>query len=502
MQNVKLSRRSLLRGAALCAVSAIVTACAPKVIKETVLVEKQVEKVVKETVVVKEAVEVAKEVTRVVEKVVEKEAAAKKIILRLGKFAGDAWDFDTKWSKIFMEEHPNITVQIEDVPYNDMFPKCLALGATGLMWDVFTGHNIWKPYLAWKGITMQLDDFLAVHDDIVDFADFFPSVIADSKLWTGNKLCWLPTVVHPGGNAVVGFNMNMLREAGVSLPEKAIEGDWTVMDWEEIIRKVAKPRERWGVQLDGMKHPLYIQQFTRTWGLPTGGPGAAGSSEDSWLLSYDGRKHQLGEDFPRVKAGLEWYAQWSKEGYRPTDADMQQLAGVDLFTAGNMVSRAGTVGQPENWRKRIGDKFEPLYVPWPKGPDGNRGSCLSYNTMSIFTKTSYPEESFLLCARLTSKEPALYAGTEGTLHCMARRSAWFSEKLWSRPASGKAMEFAAHWFESGIDPFPQPYNLRFVEWQDAWGQHSTPYRNSQEDWAAMLSHTQEACQKIINQGRP
>ncbi|MBC7236815.1 MAG: extracellular solute-binding protein, partial [Chloroflexi bacterium] len=413
MNDRRVTRRNLLRTAAVFVAGASLAACAPKVIKETVVVEKEVEKVVKETVQVEKVVE--KQVTTVVEKevtrVVEKAAPKQKIMLRLGKFAGNAWDFDVKWSKIFMEENPHITVQIEDVPYNEMFPKCLALGATGLMWDVFTGHNIWSPYLAWKGITMQLDEFIETHD--IDFEDFFPSVIADSRLWTNNRLCWLPTVVHPGGNAVVGFNMDMLREAGVELPPKAVEGDWTIMDWEEIVRKVAKPREQWGIQLDGMKHPLYIQQFVRTWGLPTGGPGAAGSSEDSWLLSYDGRKHQLGDEFPRVKAGLEWYAKWGVEGYRPTDADAQQLAGVDLFTAGKMVSRAGTVGQPENWRARIGDKFEPLYVPWPKGPDGNRGSCLSYNTMAVYTRTQYPEDSFNLAARLTSKEPALYAGTEG-----------------------------------------------------------------------------------------
>ncbi|MBC7235070.1 MAG: extracellular solute-binding protein [Chloroflexi bacterium] len=66
------SRRMFLRAAAL-GTSALAAACAPRVVKETVVVEK----VVKETVqvevekVVKEAVEVEKEVTRVVEKVVE-----------------------------------------------------------------------------------------------------------------------------------------------------------------------------------------------------------------------------------------------------------------------------------------------------------------------------------------------------------------------------------------------------------------------------------------------
>jgi len=370
MSKQRLSRRALLRAGMVSAVGMIVAACQPKVVevekvvKETVEVEKVVEKVVEKEV------QVEKEVTRVVEQQVA--APREPISLRVGKFAGDAWDFDVIWSKKFMEENPGITVHVEDVVYAEMFKKGLALGATGLMWDVFAGHNRWNPYLAWKGVCLQLDDFIETHD--IEFDDFFPSVIEDIRLAVDRKLYYLPTVVHPGGNAVVGFNMDILNEAGVSLPEGAVDGDWTIEDWDEIIRKTAKPHEVWGLQLDGMTAPHYLSQVTRTWGLPEGGPGAAGSTEDSWFQSFDGRKVQISDEFPRLKAAMEWYRTWAVEGYRPTDVDLQQLEGVDLFTAGKMVSRAGTTGQPETWRARIGDRFEPLYVPWPMGPDGCRAT--------------------------------------------------------------------------------------------------------------------------------
>jgi peptide/nickel transport system substrate-binding protein len=64
----RLSRRDLLRSVAFASAGALLAACQPKVIRETVVVEKEVEKVVEQTVVVKEAVEVEKEVTRIVEK--------------------------------------------------------------------------------------------------------------------------------------------------------------------------------------------------------------------------------------------------------------------------------------------------------------------------------------------------------------------------------------------------------------------------------------------------
>ena len=64
---MKLSRRSFLKKAAVAGAGLALAGCAPKVVKETVIVEKAVEKVVKETVVVEKLVEKAVEVTRVVE---------------------------------------------------------------------------------------------------------------------------------------------------------------------------------------------------------------------------------------------------------------------------------------------------------------------------------------------------------------------------------------------------------------------------------------------------
>ena len=183
---------------------------------------------------------VEKEVVKEVTVVVPGEAKARQVILRLGKFAGKAWDFDEIWSKKFMEANPNIRVEIEDVIYGEMFKKGLALGATGTMWDVFAGHNIWAPYLAWKGLSLQLDDFVTANAERIDYEDFFPSVIADARnMGTSGNLYWFPTVVHPGGNGIVGLNVDMLNEAGVDVPCDPKVGDWTIMDWEEIVRKVA-----------------------------------------------------------------------------------------------------------------------------------------------------------------------------------------------------------------------------------------------------------------------
>lgn len=470
MSKRNLSRRDFLRGALASSVAVVLSACAPE-----------------PTPAPTAAPAKAAQPTA-------QPAAKEPITLRLGKFAGEAWDFDVIWSKKFEEENPGITVQVEDVVYGEIFKKALALAATGTVWDVFAGHGRWQPYLAHKGVCLQLDDFLENHD--VGFDDFYPSVIADARLWTDAKLFWFPTVLHPAGNAIVGFNMDLLDDAGVSLPEGAMDGDWTMDDWEEIIRTVGKPKDIFGAAIV-VNNVLYVQQFSRTWST-----NAEKSTTDSWLISEDGKKMQFGDEWPLVKESFEWYHRLTSDGLIPTAAEAAALQGTSLFVAGKQASAGFTVGAPETLRNQIGDKFTPAYVPWPKGPDGHRGSCVSYNTMSAYAKTKYPEEAFGLLSRLTSKEPAVYAGTEGKLHCMARSSAWNSEALWSRSNSGQVMKFCAGWLEKGVDPYPQLWNLRSVELQDVYAQETAKYLDAEEDWGAMISHAVQPCQEICDLPRP
>ncbi len=413
------------------------------------------------------------------------------VTLRFMRFAGLGWEHDTKFVDEFMEANPNIVVEPEDVIYAEMFNKCLAAGATDNLADVFSGHNIWAPYLAFKGLSLQLDDAVEA-GSFTDFDDWFPSVIEDARgIGTDGRLYWIPTVVHPGGNAIIIFNMDILNSKGVTPPESK---EWTVAEYEEIIRASADPDNNiLGTDIN-VVHPLYTQQYARTWGTdPEIG------SEDAWLLSRDGKTHQL--ESPPVKEALEWYQGLVKDRLAPTSGEKAALegSGVDHFSAGLLASRAGTVGAVANLRQTVGDRFKMQAVLWPKGPHGHRGSCLSYNTQSVWSKSENPDEAIQLVDYITGPEPAFWVGYEGALHAMARRSAWFNPELWER---FPVMEDAASWFDSGIDPFPQPSNLRFVEWQDAWKQETTAYFDGEEDWDQMVSHTQSACQAIIDLPRP
>jgi ABC-type glycerol-3-phosphate transport system substrate-binding protein len=98
------------------------------------------------------------------------EAGTLRVMARAG-FAGDA---HREFSKRFAEES-GVKVVTEDVNYNDIFTKTLALGAVGELQDLIFGHSRWSPYVAFKGLLLDLDPLVEADGPDV-LGGYFPSV--------------------------------------------------------------------------------------------------------------------------------------------------------------------------------------------------------------------------------------------------------------------------------------------------------------------------------------
>jgi multiple sugar transport system substrate-binding protein len=411
--------------------------------------------------------------------------------LRLMRFAGVGWEQDVKFADEFAQKNPNIKVKGEDTPYGQMNQKVLTTGASGTIGDLFPGHTRWIAFWEYKGICHELDPLIKTYPDETKFDDFFPSVIKDARgPGAEGKLYLFPTIVHPGGNAVVLINLDLVDKAGLKAPTSS---EWTVQQLEELARGAGKPKDGiFGLEAT-MSSPLYSTQITRSWSSAAGPP----ASSDSWVLSPDGKKSQLGST--PVKTSFEWYWKLVKDGFSPTSDVQPPGQGLDLFTAGKEVMQSATIGQPQADHDVIKDKFKWTAVLWPKGPNGCRGSCLSYNSWSISAKTQHPDEAFHLMNALTSTDTGFWAGYEGHANPYCRRSIWTNPKLWERYPVTKD---GSAWFEQGIDPFPMPANLRAQEYQDAFIQQTQKYLDAKETWDDMYPRTQKAMQDILDQPRP
>lgn len=422
---------------------------------------------------------------------VSKPASGATVTLRQMRFAGVGWEQDVSFAADFAKKNPNIKVVGEDTPYGQMNQKVLTSGAAGTIGDLFPGHVRWTAYWEFKGICLELDPLVKAYPDETKFDDFFPSVIKDARgPGADGKLFIFPTIVHPGGNAIIMINEDLITGAGLKVPTS---NDWTIKDLEELARGAGKPKDGiWGLQTT-MNSPLYSTQITRGWSKDKGPPAAG----DSWVLSPDGKKSQLGSG--PVKEAFEWTQKLVKDGFSPTSQDALPGTTGDLFTAGKVVLQSATIGQPQADHDIIGDKFKWSALLWPLGPNGCRGTCLSYNTWSISSKVKNPDEAFHLLNALTGTEAGTWAAIQGHAVPYARHSVWSNPDLWKAYPIDQA---GLTVFEAGVDPFPMPENLRAQEYQDTFQQNIQAYLDGKQTWDDMYTKTNNAVQAILDEPKP
>jgi multiple sugar transport system substrate-binding protein len=217
------SRRDFLRLSGVAATGAIVAACTPEVIKETVEVEKEV--------VVEQTVEV--EVEKEVEVTSTPKPVTGPVTIRYAHVA-DPGELEVRQAGIaeFEELHPDIDVVAELVPEDGMAEKITTMVAGGAAPDVVYVHPSFVPLYASGGILATLDD-MAAGDPEYEPDDFFEKVV-------GHFVTQGKTYAYPyySGPLVTYFNKTLFDEAGEDYPTAYMDGfqdgsdEWT---WEKAL---------------------------------------------------------------------------------------------------------------------------------------------------------------------------------------------------------------------------------------------------------------------------
>ena len=230
----KLTRRELLRNAALAGSVGILAACQPQVIEVTREVEKEkvVTQVVKETVVVEGQ---AKEVTKVVEKVVTPTIPPRKLFVDSGQLI--VWDCPNSVAdmpkkeakeKAFKEAYPKLDVKIEYFlggSTDDFKMKAVTRMAAGEYPDAIYFQNS-KDWIL-KGLIMPLDDWVFGDSDLNFSWDGYLPVAKDACTYQG-KIYQLPMTVNAWA---FYYNKKMFQDYGLKLPEDYLkENRWTWKD--------------------------------------------------------------------------------------------------------------------------------------------------------------------------------------------------------------------------------------------------------------------------------
>jgi multiple sugar transport system substrate-binding protein len=379
----KLSRRDLLRVAAVGVGATLMTACAPKVIRETVVVEKEVEKLVKETVVVKEAVEVEKEVTRVVEKEKAVVPVAGPVVLRLhvragaaAKPSGSEWPILLDRREEFNAENPNITVELDEIPtaqQADFMAKMFTMIASGTVGDItFTSStNEDHQRMAGMGALAQLEEF--VESQNVDLTEYLPAAIGGASL--EGHLYGMPFTMHSGQGSILIYNKTQFESEGIPLPGDDSTND-DLREWALVFTDPAEKVYGYRPSVTGM--PSY-----QTWLRMFGG----------YYLSEDGKQCTINS--PEGVAYAQWmHGIYQRDKVAPLEADLPS-GGLDaMFAAEKVMMMQNGPWAVNTAALAVGDKFEVAIEPFPKGPSGVRGYGGFVNSWAVMQQSKHKPEAF------------------------------------------------------------------------------------------------------------
>ncbi|HRW04208.1 MAG TPA: extracellular solute-binding protein [Caldilineaceae bacterium] len=122
--------------------------------------------------------------------------------------------------KVFMEEHPDITVKVESAPWDDFWSRQEARLAAGNPSDMSIGDPGYFGRYAHKGYYLALEPYL--ERDGVDLANWFPVTIDDCRYNSSNgvvgqgELFGMPATYV---GTVLYYNKDLFDAAGMAYPD-------------------------------------------------------------------------------------------------------------------------------------------------------------------------------------------------------------------------------------------------------------------------------------------
>lgn len=160
-----------------------------------------------------------------------------------------------KVAQAFMEQNPNIKIEVWHQPWEDYFTKLQTIWASGDRSAVPDVLFLWPtPRYAADGVLENLDPY--IQQSNYDLNDYWPALLESAKY--NNSVYGLPRDISV---EVLYYNKTLFDEAGIAYPTK----DWTWDDLRSAAEKLtvieANGRvQRYGLAMEGGKYQEWIGQ--------------------------------------------------------------------------------------------------------------------------------------------------------------------------------------------------------------------------------------------------
>ena len=451
---MEFSRRDFLRALAVGA-SAALAGCTPQVLKETVVVEK--------------------EVTVVVEKEVPLEAPPQVIKLVVDTRSNEV-EFMTASFEWFKDKFPNTEAEIRGYAGGEFFTKILALSAAGKEGDVIWGNISGGQYLNYglKGIIKQLDAL--VEADGFDLGQFFPATVETCRYET--RLYALPLAGMPS-NRPLFYNPELLQDVAY---DPTTSWDWTIEELIEVGQKLTvregDETKIWGYAPD-----------TGYWGLV---PWLRTFGGD--LLSDDGRQCLINSPEANECIKFLWdVPNTYKTGPAP---DQVQDTVRNMWLGGNIAIIHFSTGGLSSLKNSA--KFDYAASVMPRHAKHGRSDMIGAHHLGVAMRSANPDLAWELCKHYCSKEVGIYKLSTTSGMPAARADVYNSPEAIAIHPGFPALAEAGKWAKLHT----VPWNLRGRE------VINTLHNNMDLIWLNKvgieegLNMLQAEIQKILDKPRP
>ena len=286
----------------------------------------------------------------------------------------------------FHEQHPNITIEVQALPWPEFWTKLQVGMEGGTAPDSFWMlADRYQPY-ADAGMLLEMDD--AIKQAGVDVSKY-PQAIVDMYTRDG-KLWGLPKDFDTNG---LWYNKEIFDAAGVAYPDET----WTWQDMREVAKQLTDAEQ--GIY--GIAAPIDRQSGYYNTILQAGGQIL---SEDKKTALYDS---------PEAIRGLQIWVDIMQDGSSPSLLQMSDTEPVTMFMQGKLAMyQSGAY-----WAKRFYDDAE----FWPKvgvavlPQDKQRATVTSGILNAGYADSAHPEELQQWLIFLGGQEAAEIQGRTGAV---------------------------------------------------------------------------------------
>jgi multiple sugar transport system substrate-binding protein len=287
----------------------------------------------------------------------------------------------------FEAAYPNVTVETQEIPYDDLRQKLVTGIAGGVLPDVLRADIIWVPEFADQGVLLALDE------EMPDFADLaatvFPGPLSTNKF--GDHYYGLPLDTN---TRIIFSNDAVLEAAGIT------EQPTTVEEFEAALATI---HETLGPDVVG-----YAEGGTGGWNVLPWVWSFGGAITDPGITTATGYLNGEG-----TVAAVTKLKEWLDAGYLSPSILGGGTATSDQFGNGQAAMVLEGPWMPSIFE----NQFPELgfgYTPVPAGPGGSQ-SVVGGEDIVVFNTTEDKEAALAFVRHMLSEESQLAMGKVGQM---------------------------------------------------------------------------------------